>query len=267
MATNSKDKKTVANKEVEAKEVETKTDAKAEVQVNPTATVPSTEDLLKIIAGLQEQLSSLTNKVNEQGVESVNKETNVVVQNATTKDESHERTDKLLEILANRKQDKEVVIVHNREIVGGGSTAIKLTGLVINFHRLGEERVLNWQQFEECVSKYRRFFDKEIILLSSDYQEIAERYSIPCVKRGTNRSFTRSELEKINTLDTHALEDYYNSLTKQDKDFLCSYWLGKCYEKAPGFYDRYKIELLNRLSNSHAFDNLLTLMNNEYRNN
>ena len=28
-----------------------------------------------------------------------------------------------------------------------------------------------------------------------------------------------------------------------------------------------KIELLNRLSNSHAFDNLLTLMNNDYRNN
>lgn len=266
MATNSKNKNTVA-KETAAKEVETKVEPVVEVNDTTVTAVPSTEDLLKIIAGLQEQLSSLTSKVNEQGVESASKETNVVVQNMTMKDESQDRTDKLLEILANRKQDKEVVIVHNREIVGGGSTAIKLTGLVINFHRLGEERVLNWQQFEECVSKYRRFFDKEIILLSSDYQEIAERYSIPCVKRGTNRSFTRSELEKINTLDTHALEDYYNSLTKQDKDFLCSYWLGKCYEKAPGFYDRYKIELLNRLSNSHAFDNLLTLMNNEYRNN
>ena len=57
MATNNKDKKNVA-KEVEAKEVETKTDAKAEVQVNSTAAVPSTEDLLKIIAGLQEQLRS-----------------------------------------------------------------------------------------------------------------------------------------------------------------------------------------------------------------
>ena len=110
MATNSKDKKTVANKEVEAKEVETKTDAKAEVQVNSTATVPSTEDLLKIIAGLQEQLSSLTNKVNEQGVESANKETNVVVQNLTTKDESHERTDKLLEILANRTIERLLVV-------------------------------------------------------------------------------------------------------------------------------------------------------------
>ena len=259
MATKSKDteKKTVKDENV--------TEASTISSTNSNASIPSTEDLLKIIAGLQEQVEKLSSKVNEDEEKVVNQVVNPVIN--TVKDESSARTDKLLEILANRKQDKEVVIVHNREIIGGGSTAIKLTGLVINFHKLGEERVLNWQQFEECVSKYRRFFDKEIILLSSDYQEIAERYSIPCVQRGSNKRFTRDELTKINTLDVHALEDYYNSLTKQDKDFLCSYWLGKCYEKAPGFYDRYKIELLNRLSNSHAFDNLLTMMNNEYRNN
>ena len=259
MATKSKDteKKTVKDENV--------TEASTISSTNSNASIPSTGDLLKIIAGLQEQVEKLSSKVNEDEEKVVNQVVNPVVN--TVKDESSARTDKLLEILANRKQDKEVVIVHNREIIGGGSTAIKLTGLVINFHKLGEERVLNWQQFEECVSKYRRFFDKEIILLSSDYQEIAERYSIPCVQRGSNKRFTRDELTKINTLDVHALEDYYNSLTKQDKDFLCSYWLGKCYEKAPGFYDRYKIELLNRLSNSHAFDNLLTMMNNEYRNN
>ena len=259
MATKSKDteKKTVKDENV--------TEASTISSTNLNASIPSTEDLLKIIAGLQEQVEKLSSKVNEDEEKVVNQVVNPVVN--TVKDESSARTDKLLEILANRKQDKEVVIVHNREIIGGGSTAIKLTGLVINFHKLGEERVLNWQQFEECVSKYRRFFDKEIILLSSDYQEIAERYSIPCVQRGSNKRFTRDELTKINTLDVHALEDYYTSLTKQDKAFLGSYWLGQCYEKAPGFYDRYKIELLNRLSNSHAFDNLLTMMNNEYRNN
>ena len=259
MATKSKD---TEKKTVKAENV---TEASTISSTNSNASIPSTEDLLKIIAGLQEQVEKLSSKVNEDEEKVVNQVVNPVVN--TVKDESSARTDKLLEILANRKQDKEVVIVHNREIIGGGSTAIKLTGLVINFHKLGEVRVLNWQQFEECVSKYRRFFDKEIILLSSDYQEIAERYSIPCVQRGSNKRFTRDELTKINTLDVHALEDYYNSLTKQDKDFLCSYWLGKCYEKDPGFYDRYKIELLNRLSNSHAFDNLLTMMNNEYRNN
>ena len=118
---------------------------------------PSTEDLLKIIAGLQEQIGALTNKLNETPTSVVETVSEVVTQS------DNSRTEALLEILANRKQDKEVVIVHNREIIGGGSTAIKLTGLTINFHKLGEERVLSWQQFEECVSKYHKFFDKEII--------------------------------------------------------------------------------------------------------
>ena len=262
MAYNKTNSKTQENKEVlkeEVKEVAESQELKNNSE-NSSSSVPSTDDLLKIIAGLQEQIASLNNKIVE---------TQIPVQSTleSFQDDTMTRTDKLLEILANRKQDKEVVIIHNREIIGGASTAIKLTGLTINFHKLGEERVLSWQQFEECVSKYRRFFDREIILLGADYQEIAERYSVPCQKRGANHSFTRQELTNIYRLDVHALEEYYNSLTKQDKDFLCSYWLGKCYEKAPGFYDRYKIELLNRLSDSHAFDNLLTLMNNDYKNN
>lgn len=264
MAYNKTNSKTQENKEVLKEEVKEVTENQ-ELEVknnseNSSSSVPSTDDLLKIIAGLQEQIASLNNKIVE---------TQIPVQSTleSFQDDTMTRTDKLLEILANRKQDKEVVIIHNREIIGGASTAIKLTGLTINFHKLGEERVLSWQQFEECVSKYRRFFDREIILLGADYQEIAERYSVPCQKRGANHSFTRQELTNIYRLDVHALEEYYNSLTKQDKDFLCSYWLGKCYEKAPGFYDRYKIELLNRLSDSHAFDNLLTLMNNDYKNN
>ena len=71
--------------------------------------------------------------------------------------------------------------------------------------------------------------------------------------------------EDSSNIDIRQLEDFFNSLTTQDKEFVCSYWLGKCYEKKEGFYDRYKVELLNRLSNSHVFDNLLTLMNGDFR--
>ena len=174
-----------------------------------------------------------------------------------------DKTDRLLEILANKKSDKEVVIVHNREMIGGLSTAIKLTGLTINFHKLGEERVLSWQQFEECVSKYRKFFDKEIILLGSDYEELSQRYSVPCAKRANNKIITREDLVNLAYMDTRQIEDYYNSLTEEDKAFICSYWLGKCYERDEKFYDRYKVETLNRLSKG-VFDNVLAVMNNDF---
>jgi len=170
-------------------------------------------------------------------------------------------TEKLLEILGNRKSDKEIVIVHNRELLGGLSTAIQLTGLTINFHTLGEQRVLSWQQFEECVSKYRKWFDKEIILLAPEFADVAERYNVSCLKREGHAVVTKGDLVNIYKKSERELEDYMNSLTEADKDFICSYWLGKCYENDAKYRVRSKVELLNRISNKGVFDNLLAQMN------
>ena len=247
---------------------------------------PTVAELMALMQSMAQQVSELTNKLNqtEKKLEDAEKKVaikedagakeynarseNYSVQKMTGEvspvlSSTSDKTDRLLEILANKKSDKEVVIVHNREMIGGLSTAIKLTGLTINFHKLGEERVLSWQQFEECVSKYRKFFDKEIILLGSDYEELSQRYSVPCAKRANNKIITREDLVNLAYMDTRQIEDYYNSLTEEDKAFICSYWLGKCYERDEKFYDRYKVETLNRLSNG-VFDNVLAVMNNDF---
>ena len=176
-------------------------------------------------------------------------------------DNTSNTTERLLEILGNRKSDKEIVIVHNRELLGGLSTAIQLTGLTINFHTLGEQRVLSWQQFEECVSKYRKWFDKEIILLAPEFADVAERYNVSCLKREGHAVVTKGDLINIYKKSERELEDYMNSLTEADKDFICSYWLGKCYENDAKYRVRSKVELLNRISNKGVFDNLLAQMN------
>ena len=175
------------------------------------------------------------------------------------------RYDRLIDYMTNKKSDREVEIVHNRELIGGLTTHIELTGLTIDFRRLGEARTLSWQQFEECVSKYRKWFEKEIILLGAGNEELAETYAVPCQKRPGKRTITRTDLMRLGDLDVKQLEDYYNSLTAEDQHFIVSYWLGQCYSRTPKFYDRYKMETLNRLSNDGAFDNILTLMNGDYR--
>lgn len=174
------------------------------------------------------------------------------------------QTDMLLKYLANKKSDREITIVHNRELIGGLTTHIELTGLVIDFRTLGEQRVLSWQQFEECVSKYRSWFNKEIILLGAEHKELAESYNIPTVKRNSGVSLSRNDLAKVGLMGPRELEDFYNSLTKEDQGFLCSFWLGKCYEKDPNFYNRYKIDVLSRLADNGAFDNIIAIMNNDY---
>lgn len=225
-----------------------------------------TAQFMEMLASMKETISSLKEELDDQKKKNEELEKKYEAQVATSTTEAtpvpsvtEDKTDRLLEILSNKKSDKEVVIIHNRELVGGLSTSIRLNGASIDFHTLGEQRVLSWQQFEECVSKYHKWFDKQIILLAPEYEDVAERYNIPCVKKDGVGSVTKKDLETLYLKTERQLEDYVETLTEEDKGFICSYWLGKCYQKDSNYVNRSKIELLNRYTG--AFDNFLASMN------
>lgn len=226
--------------------------------------------LMEMLSSMKDTINQLKNELEDQKKKNEelekkyeSQEFNSTVKEATpvnsTTSSTEDKTERLLEILGNKKSDKEVVIIHNRELVGGLATSIRLNGASIDFHTLGEQRVLSWQQFEECVSKYRKWFDKQIILLSPEYEDVAERYNIPCVKRGNTHYITKKDLETLYTKSERQLEDYLDGLTDEDRGFICSYWLGKCYLKDEHYLNRSKIEMLNRYNG--AFDNFLASMN------
>lgn len=268
-------KKTIKNTEEvvnETNKEQIAENAETSVKESPaTQSSISLEDIQAMMAKFQTTIDSLSKELKEEK-EKNEKLAEAVKESALGDTESSSKveevqnntsntTERLLEILGNRKSDKEIVIVHNRELLGGLSTAIQLTGLTINFHTLGEQRVLSWQQFEECVSKYRKWFDKEIILLAPEFADVAERYNVSCLKREGHAVVTKGDLVNIYKKSERELEDYMNSLTEADKDFICSYWLGKCYENDAKYRVRSKVELLNRISNKGVFDNLLAQMN------
>ena len=236
---------------------------------------PSMADLMAMFASMKESIDSL--KTDLTNAKKENEELKTQIEEANAKVEEAEKkasmipepkdstaestTNRLLDIIANRKSEKEVVLIHNREIIGGGSTAIRLTGLSIDFHTFGEQRLLSWQQFEECVSKYRRWFDKEIIVLGPESADIAERYNVPCLNRDGKRIITKEDLRTLYRKPERELEDFYQDLTDEDKDFICSYWLGKCYSGDQNYINRGKIEILNRLNPKHPFTNYIVEMN------
>jgi len=169
----------------------------------------------------------------------------------------------ILAALTNRKSDREVSVVHNCELNGGLTTHIELSNTTIDFTHIGETRLLSWQQFEEIASKYRSFFDAKVILIGSDYAEEAERYSLPCAE-GQTHLLTQKDMAALPTLTVPKLEAFIESLSEEDKDTVFSYWLGKCYSREKNFYDRHKMDTLNRLSNG-LFDNILLVMNGDGR--
>lgn len=244
--------------------------------INPNISKPEIDinSLLSTIQSLQKQVEELTakqennqkNVITQQPYVSPEKTKTVIPMPVPVNNNSNtpSETTQLLNYLANKKSDKEVTIVHNMELSGGLSTAIQLTGLAIDFHTMGEQRVLSFQQFEECVSKYLSWFNKKIILLSYEDRELAERYNIPYVGQGNYLALNREMLTKVGKMTVEQLQEFYLKLCPEDQDSLCYYWIGKCYERAPDFYNRYKIECLNRLSNKGAFDNILVNMNNDF---
>lgn len=274
---NTKNTEEVVNN-IEKEQVAEVAEASAKESPAPQSSI-SLEDIQAMMAKFQATIDTLSTELkaekekNEKLAETIKESVNSTVESTESANEvstpevtaAHEgtnnATERLLEILGNKKSDKEITIVHNRELAGGLSTAIQLTGLTINFHTLGEQRVLNWQQFEECVSKYRKWFDKEIILLAPEHEDVAERYNVSCLKRGDKEILTKADLAVLYKKNERELEDLMNNLTEADKGFVCSYWLGKCYENDSKYLNRSKIELLNRISGRGFFDNLLTRMN------
>ena len=211
---------------------------------------PSYDELMAALAQLTKEVQTLKENANQPVVKEV------------AEKGSDSQTNDLLNMLANRKSDREVTIVHNMEMNSGLTTHIVLSTVTIDFRHVGEQRVLSWQQFEECVSKYHNFFEKEIILLSADNEELAARYGVSCVT-GKKRPLTHKDIERLPKMSVRELEDFVESLSDNDKEVVFSYWLGKCYERVDGFYDRYKMDTLNRLSKDGCFNNILLVMNGE----
>lgn len=178
---------------------------------------------------------------------------------------TNSKTDKILEALANRKMDREVTIVHNAEMLGGMSTYIKLSTMTIDFRKLGEQRVLSWQQFEELCNRYRKFIDRGLIKVTPEYRYLCDTYKIGCYDVDGKKTLTSDILNRLPDMSHEELEVCYNDLYDTDKNILLNYWMGQCYARPENrdkrFYDRYKVELLNRLSNSSVFDNILADMN------
>lgn len=245
-----------------------KSENKTNVEKNENTGTQQSFDMEKLMtkfAEFQSQIAELSNQnVQLQSqIKAMEEKPTLTTSTSSLESTTDISTDKIVEALR-RKSDREVIIIHNREMMGGLATVVELSNLTIQFHKLGEQRVLTWQQFEECVSKCRSLFDNEIILLESGQEDLVEKYDIPSMNRNSEYIMTKSKLIELGNMDVHALEDFFNGLTSYDKKSVLSYWMGKCYEKDPSFYDRYKLELFNRLSNSGIFDNLIAEMNNDF---
>lgn len=158
-----------------------------------------------------------------------------------------------------------IKVYHMQELHGGLATYIKLTKTTRTFSHMGQVMNLNLDDFEELESSYRRYFDKGVLALDADAIDIANIYNLPIYDPKTKTQYNAKVLKDVVNYNYDKLQQFYNSLSENNKVSFLNYWLGQAYEKVQGFYDMEKLRWLNSISGMEVFNAILLEMENKNR--
>lgn len=152
-----------------------------------------------------------------------------------------------------RSQDSEVTLYFNQ----CGTLDIGIPGLSLRMTEFGEERIVNFSQFQQLVGQYRRFFDNEALLVGPKDIDLVDKYKVKAYDPESKKYVHYSDIQKMANMSGRELQDYYDQLSHKSQMALLSLWVLKCYDKEPGFYTIEKMDALNRASGSKTFDLLI----------
>ena len=214
-------------------------------------------ELIEMINKLKEQVDVLTKKnetlEQEKLALTMDDDKNIKIEEESTVQEPA--------IIPNK-----VRVYHLIEMLGGTTTHIELSGTKRALTRMGELMTLDVNDFEELVGKYRNFFDAGILAIGADSVSYATLYDLPIYDNETKALLNSKKLKEVVNYSQDRLKEFYNSLSENMQEQFLSYWLGKVYEKAKGYYDVEKMRWLDSMSGSSAFAPIiLEIENNERR--
>ena len=218
---------TVAEKPVTAKKKTTK--PKVEVDTTVEESNENTKKYEDKIASLEGQIALLMNMIQMQNANQKPAEVNPLT--------------------------KVVTIIHLYDRYPGLTTHIQLTNRSFDMVSFGEKRTLDLREAEELVGKYRKLFERGILVFADGCEDIAERFNLNTIKAF---SYADSQfVTRLAGLSVYELESLYNSVAHGTKQFILEYFKRKWIANDPNFRDIHKIELLNRLSDGAMKDIIL----------
>lgn len=122
----------------------------------------------------------------------------------------------------------------------------KISNMELHFNRFGEEFVMSRSQFDELVGKYRAWFDRGILAVSYKNMDVAAAKGIRTDKEYALKYET---LDSLGHMSVAQIEKVWNESTaKAHKEAIVSFYKRKFMEGAPGYTDRARVDLMNRLT-------------------
>lgn len=136
----------------------------------------------------------------------------------------------------------DVVLVYTSESAG----YIKTTNVELYCNVYGEEFTLTKGQFDEVAGKYRDWFQRGVLAVSSKNMDVAVAKGLPTDK---DNVLTKEELNKLGKMSPEEIEELWNKFKlKEQKQSVVCYVKRKFIENDPAFRNRQIVDLFNRLT-------------------
>lgn len=184
-------------------------------------------------------------------------------ENESLKEEIDNKSTVVNNVVETKPERKYIKICHLQECLGGLTTHIELSTTVRDLKRIGDVMNISLGEFEELAGKYSKFFENGVLAVDSSCMDIAEEYNLPIFDKETKSHYNSKLLSQTGDMTNEELKDFFNSLSFQAQSHFLSYWLNKCYLKDRKYYDREKLVMLDKLSDTDVFANLIFELNTE----
>ena len=141
-----------------------------------------------------------------------------------------------------QKMSDHVTLVYCSDSLGYA----KISNMEFNFTRFGEQFMVPRYQFDELVGKYRSWFDRGVLAVSSEDVDVAVSKGIPTVD---DFAIDYKKLSSIGNMSVSEIEKMWNECEKiEHKRSMVTFVKRKFVEKDPKYRNREKIDLFNRLT-------------------
>ena len=161
--------------------------------------------------------------------------------------------------------DRWITLVHLADWHEGLYTIFKgSNGTEYMFNYFGQTRKVKLLEFEDIISRHRKLFDRLLITISANDNDIAEAYNLP---KTENILLKSHQLTGLVNMTEQELEDIYNKVCDTHRSLICRKWQVGYWErdeqgnhpKNLGYKNIGKVTLLNEISNgtmSHVLSDI-----------
>lgn len=184
-------------------------------------------------------------------------------QNRVLQEQMAKQMEMMTVLMANQSKPTEkdestrrVKIIHLMQPSPGLTTHIELSKLTLDFTRYGEERYLRYDDFLELTGdKFKIYFKVNVIALSSEDEDLIERYDLTPLESNVLDSF---HLQNISKIPFEELETLFKNLCWNHKLLITRLWSKGYYDgEDPAYADRRKVEMFNEVTQG-AMENILS---------